>query len=155
MFARPGRASACVPVILKTHTRARVCVPVILKTHTRVVYKERKHDQSINQSINRQRRRRRRTGDHWDDGIAASIAIGSVRFGSVAFDRSIGRSTAVVTVTAATFGGARARWSGDLKRELNFGSVRDPTARSVDFGSIRSRSIDRSRRARKEGRKEG
>ena len=48
-----------------------------------------------------------RMGGDRDDGIAASIAIGSVRFGRV---RSIGRST---TAAAATLGGARARWSGD------------------------------------------
>jgi hypothetical protein len=74
---------------------------------------------------------RRRMGGDRDDGIAASIAIGSVRSRSIG--RSVGRSTAA---TAATFGGARARWSGDLKRELNFGSVRD----SISI-RVRSRSV--------------
>ena len=51
-----------------------------------------------------------RMGGDRDDGIAASIGIGSVRFGRVrSVDRSVGRSTAA----AATLGGARARWSGD------------------------------------------
>jgi len=55
------------------------------------------------------RRRRMRMGGDRDDGIAASIAI-NVRFGRV---RSIGRSVGRSTATAATFGGARARWSGN------------------------------------------
>jgi len=60
-------------------------------------------------SIVRRRRRRMRMGGDRDDGIAASIAI-NVRFGRV---RSIGRSVGRSTATAATFGGARARWSGN------------------------------------------
>ena len=56
------------------------------------------------------RRRRMRMGGDRDDGIAASIAI-NVRFGRVrSIGRSVGRSTATA---AATFGGARARWSGN------------------------------------------
>ena len=50
-----------------------------------------------------------RMGGDRDDGIAASIAI-NVRFGRV---RSIGRSVGRSTAAAATFSGARARWSGD------------------------------------------
>ena len=90
-------------------------------------------------------------GGDRDDGIAASIGIGSVRFGRVrSVDRSVGRSTAA----AATFSGARAverrRLAGT---EFRFGSRPD---RAFDFHSIRSRSVvPVVDRARDHGRKEG
>ena len=88
-----------------------------------------------------------RMGGDRDDGIAASIAIGSVRFGRV---RSIGRS-----VDGGGGGGGDARRRARAVerrpgRELNFGSVRD----SISI-RVRSAVVPVVDRARDHGRKEG
>ena len=90
-------------------------------------------------------------GGDRDDGIAASIAIGSVRSRSI--DRSVGRS-----VDGGGGGDARRRARAVERRrlagtEFHFGSRPD---RAFDFHSIRSRSVvPVVDRARDHGRKEG
>ena len=87
-------------------------------------------------------------GGDRDDGIAASIAIGSVRSRSI--DRSVGRS-----VDGGGGGGGDARRRARAVerrpgRELNFGSVRD----SISI-RVRSAVVPVVDRARDHGRKEG
>lgn len=71
-------------------------------------------------------------GGDRDDGIAASIAIGSVRFGRV---RSVGRSVDGGDVRRRARAVERRRLAGT---EFHFGSRPD---RAFDFHSIRSRSV--------------
>ena len=82
-------------------------------------------------------------GGDRDDGIAASIAIGSVRFGRV---RSIGRSVDGGGGDARRRARAVERRPG---RELNFGSVRD----SISI-RVRSAVVPVVDRARDHGRKD-
>jgi len=91
-----------------------------------------------------------RMGGDRDDGIAASIAIGSVRSRSI--DRSVGRS-----VDGGGGGDVRRRARAVERRpkagtEFHFGSRPD---RAFDFHSIRSRSVvPVVDRARDHGRKD-
>ena len=86
-----------------------------------------------------------RMGGDRDDGIAASIAIGSVRSRSI--DRSVGRSVDGGGGDVRRRARAVERRPG---RELNFGSVRD----SISI-RVRSAVVPVVDRARDHGRKEG